>query len=45
MTPTTYRKLLYRLQLLAEKGEKEPLKFMRHCKELPLAEIAPSTAP
>jgi hypothetical protein len=45
MTENTYRKLLYLLRLLAEKGEKETLRFVRHCKVLPLAEIAPSTSP
>lgn len=45
MTEKTYRKLLYLLRLLAEKGEKEALRFVRHCKVLPLAEIAPSTSP
>ena len=45
MTENTYRKLLFLLRMLAEKGEKETLRFVRHCKELPLAEIAPSTAP
>ena len=36
MTETTYRKLLYLLQMLAEKGEKETLRFMRRTKNLPV---------
>ena len=39
MTENTYRKLLFLLRLLAEKGEKETLRFVRHCKVLPLADI------
>ena len=39
MTEKTYRKLLFLLRLLAEKGEKETLRFVRHCKDLPLADI------
>ena len=39
MTETTYKKLLFLLQMLAEKGEKETLRFIRRCKDLPLAEI------
>ncbi|OWV20116.1 catalase [Fibrobacter sp. UWB4] len=35
MTETTYKKLLFLLKKLATDGEKETLKFMRHCKELP----------
>ncbi|MCF0221454.1 MAG: hypothetical protein HUK19_04090, partial [Fibrobacter sp.] len=35
MTQRTYQKLLYLLKMLAEKGEKETLKFMKKCKELP----------
>lgn len=35
MTEQTYKKLLYLLSMLAEKGEKETLKFIRHCKDLP----------
>ena len=36
MSETTYRKLLYLLQMLAEKGEKETLRFMRRTKNLPV---------
>ncbi|MCQ2103671.1 MAG: DUF5662 family protein [Fibrobacter sp.] len=36
MTEDTYKKLLYLLSMLSEKGEKETLKFIRHCKALPL---------
>ena len=36
MTERTYQKLLYLLKMLAEKGEKETLRFIRKCKELPL---------
>ena len=39
MTEKTYRKLLYLLKMLAEKGEKETLAFMRRTKVLPEAEI------
>ena len=35
MTETTYKKLLYLLKMLAEKGEKETLRFIRHSIELP----------
>lgn len=35
MTEATYKKLLYLLTMLAEKGEKETLKFIRNCKVLP----------
>ena len=35
MTETTYKKLLYLLKMLAEKGEKETLAFMRRTKVLP----------
>ncbi len=35
MTETTYKKLLYLLKMLAEKGEKETLRFISHCTELP----------
>ncbi len=35
MTETTYKKLLFLLKKLAADGEKETLRFMRHCKELP----------
>ena len=35
MTEKTYRKLLYLLKMLAEKGEKETLAFMRRTKVLP----------
>ena len=45
MTENTYRKLLFLLRMLAEKGEKETLRFVRRHKELPLAEINPNTAP
>ena len=38
MTERTYRKLLYLLKMLAEKGEKETLAFMRRTKVLPEAE-------
>ncbi|PBC75229.1 DUF5662 family protein [Fibrobacter intestinalis] len=38
MTETTYRKLLYLLTMLAEKGEKETLKRMRQMREIPEAE-------
>jgi hypothetical protein len=38
MTEKTYRKLLYLLKMLAEKGEKETLAFMRRTKVLPEAE-------
>jgi hypothetical protein len=38
MTEKTYRKLLYLLKMLAEKGEKETFRFVRHSKELPLAD-------
>ena len=37
MTETTYRKLLYLLTMLAEKGEKETLKWMRQMREIPEA--------
>ena len=37
MTETTYRKLLYLLTMLAEKGEKETLKRMRQMREIPEA--------
>ena len=37
MTETTYRKLLYLLTMLAEKGEKETLKRMRQMREIPKA--------
>ena len=37
MTDTTYRKLLYLLTMLAEKGEKETLKRMRQMREIPKA--------
>lgn len=36
MTSETYLKLLYLLKMLAEKGERETLKFIRNCKELPV---------
>ena len=45
MTETTYKKLLFLLKMLAEKGEKETLKFVRHCKDLPLAETGDKAAP
>lgn len=35
MEKRTYHKLLYLLTMLAEKGEKETLSFMKHCKVLP----------
>ena len=35
MTETTYKKLVYLLKMLAEKGEKETLAFMRRTKVLP----------
>ena len=35
MTETTYKKLLFLLKKLATDGEKETLRFMRHCKKLP----------
>lgn len=35
MAEETYNKLLFLLQMLAEKGECETLRFIRHCKELP----------
>ena len=38
MTEKTYRKLIYLLKMLAEKGEKETLAFMRRTKVLPDAE-------
>lgn len=38
MTEKTYRKLLFLLKMLAEKGEKETLAFMRRTKVLPEAE-------
>ena len=37
MTETTYRKLLYLLTMLAEKGENETLKRMRQMREIPEA--------
>ena len=36
MTETTYKKLLFLLKMLAEKGEKETLRFMRRTKNLPV---------
>ena len=45
MTETTYKKLLFLLRMLAEKGEKETLKFVRHCKDLPLAETGDKATP
>ena len=39
MTETTYRKILFLLQMLAEKGERETLRFMRHCRELPQSSV------
>ena len=36
MTETTYKKLLFLLKMLAEKGEKETLRFMRRTKTLPV---------
>ena len=45
MTEKTYRKLLYLLKMLAEKGEKETFRFVRHCKELPLAETGDNATP
>ena len=38
MTEKTYKKLLFLLKMLAEKGEKETLLFMRRTKVLPEAE-------
>ena len=38
MTENTYKKLLFLLKMLAEKGEKETFRFVRHSKELPLAD-------
>jgi hypothetical protein len=38
MTDETYRKLLYLLQMLAQKGERETLRFIKHCRDLPLAD-------
>lgn len=35
MTEETYKKLLFLLKMLSEKGEKETLKFVRNCKVLP----------
>jgi len=35
MTERTYQKLLYLLKMLAEKGEKETLRFIRGCQDLP----------
>lgn len=35
MTETTYKKLVYLLKMLADKGEKETLSFMRRTKVLP----------
>ena len=40
MTRKTYRKLLYLLQMLAEKGERETLRFMRRTQVLPEADVA-----
>lgn len=40
MTAKTYRKLLYLLRMLAEKGEKATLRFMKNTKVLPEAEMA-----
>lgn len=37
MTSDTYGKILYLLQMLAEKGEYETLKFMKNSKKLPIA--------
>ena len=37
MTEKTYKKLLFLLKMLAEKGEKETLSFMRRTKVLPEA--------
>ena len=40
MTAKTYRKLLYLLRMLAEKGEKSTLRFMKNTKVLPEADVA-----
>ena len=40
MTAKTYRKLLYLLRMLAEKGEKATLRFMKNTKVLPEADVA-----
>ena len=45
LTETTDKKLLCLRKMLAEKGEKETLKFVRHCKDLPLAETGDKATP
>ena len=41
MTEKTYRKLLFLLRMLAEKGENRTLRFISKAKTLPLADISP----